>query len=104
MYQITSSAIGNLPPPDFVVKIAHKNSGCHKVSGDIYEEMVKTFNVDVDGRDTQFKILVPRRNYCIIRKESDTEALKFSLQVEAKNYKDPSVPYVTTIPAVAPTQ
>ncbi|KAI3640566.1 hypothetical protein MIR68_001444 [Amoeboaphelidium protococcarum] len=103
MYQVTSSAIGNLPPPDFVVKIAHKNSGCHKVSGDIYEEMVKTFNVDVDGRDTQFKILVPRRNYCIIRKESDTEALKFSLQVEAKDYKDPSVPYVITIPAVAPT-
>jgi PhoD related phosphatase len=78
MYQIITSAIVNVPPPGFVMKLLHNNdkfwvptmdsNAGTRVQSDTKEEMMELFAKDVDGKPlgTQKKLL-PRRNYAICR-------------------------------------
>ena len=74
MYQIISSAIVNVPPPNMVLKILHNNKilylpqngmrSTHTVS-DTKEEMIELFQTDVNGQLRELKKLMGRRNYAI---------------------------------------
>jgi hypothetical protein len=78
MYQIITSAIVNIPPPNMVIKLLHNNDkywvppmnspNSTKVQSDTKEEMMELFAKDVDGRALgNLKKLLPRRNYAICR-------------------------------------
>src|SRR5436190_1773934 len=70
MYQIISSAIVNVPPPSYVLKLLHNNKvlyipqngqrSSHTVS-DTKEDMMEVFLTDVNGAPREMKKLMGRR-------------------------------------------
>jgi hypothetical protein len=72
MYQIISSAIVNVPPPSYVIKMLHNNKALyipqngqrstHTIS-DTKEDMMEVFLTDVNGAPRETKKLMGRRNY-----------------------------------------
>jgi hypothetical protein len=97
MYQVISSAIGNVPPPKAVLQTVH--SSCAKIvfNNETMEEMVDTFDKDVNGQVLKGKKLIGRRNYAIVNAVEDG-SLSFSLQVEAEDYKSPTAGYEKKVP------
>lgn len=65
MYQVISSAIVNIPPPDKVISLLHFQDKIHILEGRVktYEDMYPMFTTDVDGTPLQNDKLLPRRNY-----------------------------------------
>ncbi|KAG0085859.1 hypothetical protein BGZ92_008646 [Podila epicladia] len=65
MYQVISSAIVNIPPPDGVISLLHFQDKVHILEGRVktYEDMYPMFTTDVDGTPLQNDKLLPRRNY-----------------------------------------
>jgi len=65
---IISSAITNNPPPGPVAALLARRSKVHRVDGECMETMCAVFGEDVDGteRKGRERLLMPRRNYCVI--------------------------------------
>jgi hypothetical protein len=72
MYQIISSAIANVPPPSYMLKMLHNNKvlyipqngqrSTNSVS-DTKEDMMEIFLTDVNGTAREMRRLMGRRNY-----------------------------------------
>ncbi|KAJ3054680.1 hypothetical protein HK097_001160, partial [Rhizophlyctis rosea] len=60
MYTIISSAIVNVPPPNGVLTMLHKNINTHKLDEQTQEEMVKNMFED------KSMVLVGRRNWSVV--------------------------------------
>lgn len=98
-YQIVSSAIGNIPPPNSVICQLHRSAKVIKLDDVTYEEMLDLFHEDVDGKPLTEKKLIGRRNWCSVEPDSEKEgAIKFSLQVENEDYRQPSKAYSVSVP------
>ncbi|KAL7266177.1 hypothetical protein RUND412_011287 [Rhizina undulata] len=74
MYQIISSAIVNVPPPNMVLKLLHKNkalyvpqngTGSTTKPSDTKEDMIELFQTDVNGQSRKLNKLMGRRNYAV---------------------------------------
>ncbi|KAL7266092.1 hypothetical protein RUND412_011375 [Rhizina undulata] len=74
MYQIISSAIVNVPPPNMVLKLLHNNKALYvpqngmrstHFPSDTKEDMIELFQTDVNGQSRELKKLMGRRNYVI---------------------------------------
>lgn len=98
MFQIVSSAIGNVPPPDSALTAVHLSaSNPTKLDEYTDEEMLNTFVRDVDGTalsEMQSKFL-GRRNYCLISPAG--ENLEVTLRVEGCG-AGPNVEYQNLVP------
>ncbi|KAJ3186683.1 hypothetical protein HDU85_007503 [Gaertneriomyces sp. JEL0708] len=64
MWQITSSAIINVPPPGIVIGMLHNNAGPFDLDASTVDEMLDVFNEDVDGSQLKQRKVLARRNYC----------------------------------------
>ena len=98
MYQVVSSAIGNIPPPSAVINNVN-NSAKTMNAGPVgtKEKMLKVFKEDVDGKPLKKGKLLGRRNYCIFQGE-EQGGITATLQVESIDYNAPSKPYGIYIP------
>ncbi|KAH0543518.1 hypothetical protein FGG08_002186 [Glutinoglossum americanum] len=72
MYQIISSAIVNVPPPSYLLKMLHNNKVLYipqngqrsnNSVSDTKEDMMEIFLTDVNGTAREMKKLMGRRNY-----------------------------------------
>lgn len=101
MYQIVSSAIGNIPPPVAVLKMLHKNAKVIHFDHETKEEMLDLFKRDVNGHAAPAgKKLINRRNYCLVDPAEDG-GLNFNLMVENEDWKQPAVPYPVHVPRLS---
>ncbi|KAI0232687.1 hypothetical protein L0F63_004651 [Massospora cicadina] len=92
MSQIVSSGIVNLPPPDMVVTVLHKNAVRYELDNYTIEDMYPLFKKDVDGSDRgNANKCLNRRNWCGVFQDKQTHNVRFILFVEGKDC--PSVPY-----------
>lgn len=66
MLNVVSSAITNTPPPDKLADFLNKRNKIHHFDRQTDEDMVRIFDVDVDGSPRNNKCLLPRRNWCSI--------------------------------------
>ena len=103
MYQIVSSAIGNVPPPNALLKNVNGSAKTMKAGPvDTKEEMVEHFLQGVDGKPSNTKKLMGRRNYCLIQAPfgdlGSPSPLEFCLQVEDTLHTNPSKPYPLSVP------
>lgn len=71
MLNVISSAITNTPPPVKMADFLNKRTKIHHLSPTVDEDMVRVFNVDVDGSKRNNTHLLPRRNWCSIAVQSD---------------------------------
>ena len=103
MYQIVSSAIVNIPPPNAVLSTVHRNAKIIKFDEETREEMLDLFKKDVNGKAPgPGKKLLGRRNWCLVEpmKEGAADGVEFSIMVENEDWKMPSVPYKVEVPAL----
>lgn len=65
---IISSAITNMPPPGSVAALLARRNKVHRFDGECLETMCGVFGEDIDGRERigRERLLMPRRNYCVI--------------------------------------
>lgn len=70
MLNVISSAITNTPPPDKMADFLNKRNKVHHLNSNVDEDMVRIFNVDVDGKKRHNTHLLPRRNWCSISVQS----------------------------------
>ncbi|KAJ3394957.1 hypothetical protein HDU92_006422 [Lobulomyces angularis] len=99
MYQVTSSAIANIPPPGPVVtSVSSNGTSVHHLNLHTKEEMVKVFEKDVNGNDLN-DCCIGRRNYAIVNHQG--EDLTFTTLVEPADKDKPCVPYTLIIPPLA---
>jgi hypothetical protein len=68
MPNIISSAIANTPPPDVMADILNKRNKVHHLDEATDEDMIPLFTADVNGKPRNNKAMLPRRNWCQIRK------------------------------------
>ena len=101
MYQITSSAIANIPPPAAVVKAVNvSGSDTYDLNTETKEGMLKLFNKDVDGTDLKpVQVTLGRRNYCIAS-GSGNGGMVFKIMVENVIKGNESVEYRIDVPAL----
>ncbi|KAI9656991.1 MAG: hypothetical protein M1829_000348 [Trizodia sp. TS-e1964] len=76
MYQIISSAIVNVSPSNYILKMLHNNKALYvpqnghrssiNVQSDTKEDMMEIFQLDVTGTPRELKRLMGRRNYVAI--------------------------------------
>lgn len=78
MLNVISSAIVNTPPPTKVADFLNKRNKIHHLSHHVHEDMVPLFTVDVDNSSRNNQRLLPRRNWCSIKRqnENSTNAAK----------------------------
>ncbi|KAJ3380959.1 hypothetical protein HDU92_005674 [Lobulomyces angularis] len=96
MFQVTSSAIGNIPPPGPVVSsVASNGKNIHELNSHTKEAMIKLFDKDVNGKDLD-ECCIGRRNYATISHEGQN--LIFTTLVEPIEKDQPCVPYSLTVP------
>lgn len=101
MYQIISSAIVNVPPPNVILRRLHGNSKVISFDDETQEEMVDLFTTDVNGKKLSRHKLMGRRNWCDVVGDSAVPgSLVFSIQVENVVWSDPSVAYPVSVPAM----
>jgi hypothetical protein len=97
MYQIVSSAIVNVPPPNGVLSTVNRSAKVYQLNRNTHEEMLDLFEKDVNGKaPATGKKLLGRRNWCAVTREA--EALQFSIMVENQHHEHPSVPYSVLVP------
>lgn len=72
MLNVVSSAITNTPPPDKLADFLNKRNKIHHFDRHTNEDMVRIFDVDVDGSPRNNKCLLPRRNWCSIAEITST--------------------------------
>lgn len=84
MYQVISSAIVNIPPPDKVISLLHFQDKVHILEGRVktYEDMYPMFTTDVDGTPLQNDKLLPRRNYSHGSFNSHTGSIEVTIFAE----------------------
>jgi hypothetical protein len=102
MCQIVSSAIVNAPPPNIVTDALHQTAITYNLDDYTSEDMISLFSNDVDGTKLNNQKLLPRRNYCSVMEDSNTNNIMFTLRVE-NLAKDGTVPYMVTVPALVNT-
>lgn len=101
MYQIVSSAIGNVPPPNAVLKSVNSSAKTLDAAPGTKEDMIELFINDVDGSPSSTKKVLGRRNYCLIGQVNETDPnLQFSIQVEDADYSNASHSYIVAVPAM----
>jgi hypothetical protein len=106
MYQVISSAIGNIPPPSAGLKaVTWLAREPRTVDEQTSEEILDMFERDVDGQPPELgKKLLGRRNWCAIEPQHASSSgvggggLDFTLMVEPCDYQQPSVSYPINIP------
>ncbi len=101
MYQITSSAIANIPPPNVAIKLVNQSGKMKRhLNRETKEEMFRLFKSDVDGkklgRRGKGKVTIPRRNYCTVSSDIDG-GLLFSINVECVT-RGSTTPYTVKVP------
>jgi hypothetical protein len=105
IYQVVSSAIGNVPPPAAVINNVNSSAKVLDAGpANTKEEMLDLFTEDVDGKPLKKTKLLGRRNYCVIEPQdggSSAASLVFTLQVENVPFSAPPKPYSVVIPAMA---
>jgi len=99
MYNVISSAIGNIPPPNIVIKTLHHNAEIHELNDHSEERMVTTFHEDPTGEEREEKLLINRRNWCDILPDN-YGGLNFRLHVEQDDKWAPAKIYDCNVPAV----
>ncbi|KAF9428122.1 hypothetical protein BGZ94_003330 [Podila epigama] len=84
MYQLISSAIVNIPPPDKVISLLHFQDKVHILDGRVktYEDMYPMFTTDVDGTPLNQDKLLPRRNYSHGIYNPNTGSIEISIFAE----------------------
>lgn len=97
MTQIVSSGIVNLPPPDMVVTMLHRNAQRYTLDNYTIEDMYPLFTRDVDGTDRKGATkCLNRRNWCGVYQDGRNHEVKFVLFVENKENTG-SIPYEITV-------
>ncbi|KAL3896244.1 MAG: hypothetical protein SGCHY_004201 [Lobulomycetales sp.] len=92
MYQITSSAIGNVPPPGPVLSSVNYSAGTtHKLNEDTREEQLKPF---------QKEATLGKRNYCVFNGVAG-DSLEFAILAENEE-GGPSEPFKLEVPPLLP--
>jgi len=99
MYNIVSSAIGNIPPPGLVIKTLHFNSKVEELNDETEERMVETFHQDVNGEELCDKYLLNRRNWCDLLPNA-YGGYECRLHVEKDDKWDRAEVYTTVVPPV----
>lgn len=106
MYQIISSAIANIPPPSYIIKMYHMIDKKETLIGPDNEEtdgrMLRFFlkhkNGKIFGRSS--KKLMGRRNFCSVQMSDIDESLFFELYVEMFMGAGKTTKYSITVPAL----
>ena len=98
MFQIISSAIGNIPPPKSVINALHRNAHIFRLNESTSEQMLDVFQKDIDDKKLIRKKLMGRRNWCNV--STNGTILQFSIQVENVDWRAPSVPYTIDVPSL----
>lgn len=101
MFQITSSAISNAPPPNMVISSLHKNCIKHQLNEKTSEEMIPLFDKKVDGSKTgpNENKLLGSRNWCDFH-PTDGQNIVMNMRVEKEKGMGESVSYALTIPPI----
>jgi hypothetical protein len=99
MYQITSSAIVNAPPPNPVLFLLENNSKEYVLNNETNEIMLDLFTKDVNGEPRTGTKFINRRNWCEVS-DLGNGRRSYSLHVESVNRTDPSVEYKVNVPLV----
>lgn len=100
MYNIISSAIGNIPPPNIVIKTLHHNADVFSLNDDTEERMVETFYEEPNGEPRQDKFLMNRRNWCDILPDH-YGGLSFRIHVEQDDKWERAKIYDCNVPRVS---
>ncbi|KAL5529110.1 hypothetical protein ACEPAG_5084 [Sanghuangporus baumii] len=101
MLNVITSAIVNTPPPSAVLSlVTHRSTKTHQTLhyAEIDEGMVPVFTHDTDGSTNNSRVVMGRRNYCIV--EYDTSGnLIFELRIEKEKGNGTTVGYPVKTPA-----
>ncbi|KAI9224124.1 hypothetical protein BC828DRAFT_374212 [Blastocladiella britannica] len=86
MYQIISSAMGNIPPPGVVISALHKQAKELPLDELTRENMYPIFDTDLEGKELEQKYLLAARNWTKVTvPENDHSAMLFQIRVEKKS-------------------
>lgn len=89
MFNLISSAIVNVPPPDAMAGLLNKRSGTHHFDHYTDEDMVPIFDTDVNGKSRDNKSFLNRRNWMDLIPVQNTnyeiDTLKLPGPVEPQN-------------------
>jgi hypothetical protein len=100
MYQVVSSAIGNIPPPPAVLSAVHRNAKTSAFDAATKEQMLDVFETDVNSKVLKNKKLIGRRNWCRFEPVSDG-SYDAALHVEDIDFKKRSHVYAINIPIIS---
>ncbi|KAJ3163596.1 hypothetical protein HDU86_000179 [Geranomyces michiganensis] len=101
MLQVIASAIVNIAPPAAVIKLVHHSAKRIDFGPGICEEMLETFDKDVDGKTPAGKIVLGRRNWGFARVGVVGDDVQFILRVEGTGEAGQCVEYPPiTVPAL----
>jgi hypothetical protein len=104
MYQIISSAIANVPPPEYIIKFYHWLDKAERIrdhGGAVTEaRMLRFFMRDTKGRllGRKAKKLMGRRNWCSVEMSTIDGSLFFELHVEMFIGAGKTLPYNIVVP------
>ncbi|KAL1920335.1 uncharacterized protein VTP21DRAFT_1481 [Calcarisporiella thermophila] len=99
MYQIISSAIVNIPPPDGLIQVLHMRAKTYTLNDFTVEDSVDLFELDVDEVRHKKTKLYNRRNYATFN-QGDDGAFIVNICIERdrdKGYRD-TKPYTVVVP------
>ncbi|KAG2178185.1 hypothetical protein INT43_003438 [Umbelopsis isabellina] len=99
MFQIVSSAIVNVPPPQALLAILNQNSSPISFNGNTEEKMFNVFKRSPNGNKRQKNTkLMGVRNYCAVYYDAQTGKLNFWIQAEAKVGIKGTMGYLLDVP------